>query len=181
MIELKRPNAEAAPNARFPNPFRLAAGLRAKLARLAAGVSSLALTAPALAQTQLAEQPIHEPNVVGVSLVVGLVIFATITALLHLTGRKQWTQRESGLVAELEAARAKLERAHVFLSAEPQIIVAWGSASAEPEIEGEIGLVTDAPVPRRVLGFGAWLEPALAQRLDDCVERLRRRDRKSVV
>mgnify|MGYP002381684434 CR=1 FL=1 len=153
---------------------RLGETMFAGLAKLSVSASTFALVAaaPALAADAA---PMQEPNVVGVSLVVGLVIFSTITALLHLTGRKQWTQRESALVAELESSRAKLERAQVFLSAEPQVIVAWGSATSEPEIEGEIGLVTDAPVPRRVLGFGAWLEPALAQRLDDCVERLRGR------
>ncbi len=77
--------------------------------RFTAGASSLALLAatPALAQPDLTDAALHESNVVGVSLVVGLVIFSTITALLHLTGRKQWTQREGALVAELEAARAK--------------------------------------------------------------------------
>jgi signal transduction histidine kinase len=151
------------------------AGL-AKIALLSASPLALLTAAPALAGVgDIAAAPMHEPNVVGVSLVVGLTIFATITALLHLAGRKQWTQRESGLVAELETSRAKLERAQLFLSAEPQIIVAWDSASSEPDIEGEIGLVTDAPVPRRVLGFGAWLEPATAQRLEQCVERLRGR------
>jgi signal transduction histidine kinase len=156
---------------------RLGEILIAGLSRLAVSTSPVALLAasPALAVGELPAAPMQEPNVVGLSLVVGLVIFSTITALLHLTGRKQWTQRESGLVGELEAARAKLERAQLFLAAEPQVIVAWGTASGEPEIEGDISLVTDAPVPRRVLGFGAWLEPTLAQRLDDCVERLRQR------
>lgn len=153
---------------------RLGGFLCAGFAKMSVSGCALLAAAPALAAGAPADS-MNEPNVVGASLVVGLVIFSTITALLHLTGRKQWTQREGALVAELESARAKLERAHVFLSAEPQVIVAWGSANAEPEIEGDIGLVTDAPVPRRVLGFGAWLEPALAQRLDDCVERLRGR------
>ncbi len=144
--------------------------------RLSTSILALCAASPALAAVgDIAAAPIQEPNVLGVSLVVGLTIFSTITALLHLAGRKQWTQRESGLVAELETARAKLERAHLFLSSEPQIIVAWGSASSEPDIEGEIGLVTDAPVPRRVLGFGSWLEPAAAQRLEQCVDRLRSR------
>jgi signal transduction histidine kinase len=156
---------------------RLGEKLVAGLTRLAISVSPLALmvASPALADGGLPAEPMQEPNVVGVSLVVGLVIFSTITALLHLAGRKQWTQRESGLVAELESARAKLERSQLFLSAEPQVIVAWGTANGEPDIEGDITLITDAPVPRRVLGFGSWLEPTLAQRLDDCVERLRER------
>ncbi|MDE2364216.1 MAG: PAS-domain containing protein [Hyphomicrobiales bacterium] len=150
----------------------------AGISRLAVSASPAALLAasPALADVpDLSAAPIHEPNVLGVSLVVGLVIFSTIVALLDIAARKHWKQRESGLVADLESERAKLERAHVFLSAEPQIIVAWGSATSEPEIEGDISLVTDAPVPRRVLGFGAWLEPATAQRLEQCVERLRGR------
>ena len=177
MIELGRTFSQSASNQDVFGAVRawIARAPKWLLRISSASLPALIAATPALAQAAGAEQQMHEPNVVGVSLVVGLVIFSTITALLHLTGRKQWTQRETSLVAELEAARAKLERAHVFLSAEPQIIVAWGSASSEPEIEGEIGLVTDAPVPRRVLGFGAWLEPALAQRLDDCVERLRRR------
>ncbi|MFV0281942.1 MAG: ATP-binding protein [Rhodoblastus sp.] len=162
---------------RLRRTFAQKISVRGYAFRLAAATSWLTLTTavPALAKIEVAGQPIQDSNVAGVSMFIGLVLFATITAMLHLTGRKQWSQREGALVAELESARAKLERAHVFLSAEPQIIVAWGSASGEPEIEGEIGLVTDAPVPRRALGFGAWLEPALAQRLDDCVERLRRR------
>jgi signal transduction histidine kinase len=114
-------------------------------------------------------------GVVGVSAFVALVLFSTSTALLHLTGRKRWTQREASLVSDLAKARAALDRASVFLSAEPQIVVAWGSASGEPDIEGDLSLVMDAPMPRRVLGFGSWLSPELAQQLEACVERLRSR------
>ncbi|MDE2577365.1 MAG: PAS-domain containing protein [Hyphomicrobiales bacterium] len=129
----------------------------------------------ALAQEPAAFAPIQEPNLLGLSAFVGLVIFASSVAILHLTGRRQWTERERALTSELEASRARLDRARVFLSAEPQIIVVWSSATGEPDIEGDIGLVIDAPAPRRVLGFGAWLEAPLAQRLDQCVERLRSR------
>jgi signal transduction histidine kinase len=111
----------------------------------------------------------------GLLLVLALVLFSTITALLHLTGRKRWTQREAQLVDELARLRHQLDRAQVFLSAEPQIAIAWTSASGEPDVEGDLSLVTDAPVARRVLGFGSWLRPQAAQQLDACVERLRQR------
>ena len=114
-------------------------------------------------------------GVVGVSVFVALVLFSTSTALLHLTGRKRWTQREIALVSDLTKARAALDRASVFLSAEPQIIVAWGSANGEPDIEGDLSLVMDAPMPRRILGFGSWLAPEMAQILESHVERLRGR------
>lgn len=114
-------------------------------------------------------------GIAGVSVFVALVIFSASTAILHLTGRSRWTQRESQLVADLTKARAALDRANVFLSAEPQIVVAWSTESGEPDIEGDLSLVMDAPVPRRVLGFGSWLPPETAQKIEERVSRLRAR------
>ena len=53
--------------------------------------------------------------------------------------------------------------------------MAWNSAEDDPEIEGDYSLVTDTPLPRRVLGFGSWLAPDIAQKMDHAVERLRDR------
>ena len=114
-------------------------------------------------------------DIIGLSLVIGLVLFSTITALLHLAGRQGWARRENALSLALANIRAKLDRAEVFLAAEPQIIIAWDTADAGPEITGDLSLVTDAPVARRVLGFGSWLPPEAAQKLDACVDRLRLR------
>ncbi len=114
-------------------------------------------------------------GIAGVSVVVALVIFSASTAILHLTGRRRWTQREEQLTSDLGTTRNALDRANLFLSAEPQIVIAWGSASGEPDIEGDLSLVMDVPVPRRVLGFGSWLTPDSAQKIEQCVERLRSR------
>lgn len=114
-------------------------------------------------------------GLVGVSVFVALVIFSASTALLHMTGRRRWLQREAQLDSDLLAARAALDRAQVFLSAEPQIIVAWGTPGGEPDIEGDMSLIMDVPVPRRVLGFGSWLPPESAQNVERCVEKLRSR------
>jgi signal transduction histidine kinase len=111
----------------------------------------------------------------GVSFVVALVLISTVTSLLHLAGRKQWTTRETALTKELTDLRAALERANLFLSAESQIVVAWGAAEDEPAIEGDLSLVTGTPVARRVLGFGSWLAPGPAQEFERCVEKLRSR------
>jgi signal transduction histidine kinase len=114
-------------------------------------------------------------DIVGLSLVVGLLLFSTVTALLHLTSRQNWTKRENSLSQELATIRAKLDRAEVFLAAEPQIVIAWDLAAGDPEITGDLSLVTDAPVARRVLGFGSWLPPETAQKLDALVDKLRDR------
>ena len=114
-------------------------------------------------------------DVFGLSLFVGLILFATITALLHLAGRRRWMQRESTLSSELNDIRAKLDRAETFLAAEAQIVIAWGLQGNEAEIEGDLSLVSDVPIARRVLGFGSWLAPERAQTLDASVETLRER------
>ena len=109
------------------------------------------------------------------SIFVGLVLFATTVALLHLAGRRRATLRENALLTALNDTRAKLDRAEIFLAAESQITIAWGLQSNEPEIEGDISLVSDAPFLRRALGFGSWLSPDQAQALESCVARLRER------
>ncbi len=114
-------------------------------------------------------------DIVGLSLIVGLVMFSVVTALLHLRETRKWTKQDAAYTLELNNLRASLDRALVFLAAEPQIIVAWGGPGNEAEIEGDLSLVTDQPIARRILGFGSWLSPDSAQLLDACVEKLRTR------
>ena len=89
--------------------------------------------------------------------------------------RRRWTKAEAITSLELNNLRAKLDRAGVFLAAEPQIIIAWGGSGDEPELEGDLALVTGAPIARRVMAFGAWLPAEVAQKLDHCVDSLRAR------
>ncbi|MGB3282747.1 MAG: ATP-binding protein [Methylovirgula sp.] len=149
-------------------------------ARAAAAAILCSVATPAFAQTDyplLVLENLRENQdvVVGLSLVVGLVLFSTITALLYLREHRRWTKTEAAFLLELNDLRAKFDRAEVFLAAEPQIIIAWGGPSGEPEIEGDLSLVTDAPVARRVLAFGSWLPPDAAQQLEVCVDKLRAR------
>ena len=141
------------------------------------GVVALALASgPAAAQApSLMERLFDSSSLATLSFGVGLALFASITALTHVAGRRRWAQREATLDSDLAETRAKLARAQVFLSAEPQIVVAWNSVNAEPDIEGDLSIALDAPAPRRLLGFGSWLAPEPAQTLDHCVEKLRRR------
>ncbi|MGA3301812.1 MAG: PAS-domain containing protein [Methylovirgula sp.] len=147
--------------------------------RLPASLCLILVASPVLADSgdpaPLIDNLRQSQDVIGLSFIVGLVLFSTITALLHLRERHQWGKREHALLLELTNLRAKVDRAEVFLAAEPQIIVAWDGPGGEAEIEGDLSLVTDAPISRRVLGFGSWLAPERAQKLDDCLERLRQR------
>jgi signal transduction histidine kinase len=165
------PRGEAAVNA-------VAMARRRRAVALSTCFAIITVALPALSQTPDPAAPLMQnlnahQSAIEVSAILALVLFTCVTALLHLTGRNRWTQREGELTRRLAEATARLERANVFLSAERQVVIAWGAASSEPEIEGELSLVTDAPIMRRVLGFGSWLPPALAQQMEASVERLR--------
>ena len=131
---------------------------------------------PAFAQDALrGVGDFSDENLAGLPIFVALVIFATSTSLMYVTGRRRWSVRERNLVGDLAETRARLDRANIFLGAEQQVVVAWGSISSEPDIEGEIAILMEAPHPRRVLAFGSWLPAASAQDLEAKVERLRAR------
>jgi signal transduction histidine kinase len=141
---------------------------RARCASAAIGGSiGLAAAAPARA----AEIASTGPDAATLMLLVMLVC-VVLAAVVLLIGRHRWSVRERQLAHDLERARAELARANLFLASEPQIVVAWDRPDAEPRVEGDINLVTDLPTPRRVLAFGAWLEPLLAEKAEEGVEAL---------
>ncbi|MGH6863171.1 MAG: two-component sensor histidine kinase, partial [Methylocella sp.] len=109
------------------------------------------------------------------TLVASLTVFAALAALLYLSQRRRWLEREATHHLELAALRAKLDRAGAFLGAEPEIIVAWGGPGEDPDIEGNLRLAGNRPDARRVLAFDSWLPPGMAQTLDNFVARLRAR------
>ncbi|WP_237476875.1 sensor histidine kinase [Lichenibacterium dinghuense] len=153
---------------------RIARGLL--LAGTAVGclVAPAALAAPDLPLLSL-DNLADRGETAGVSLFVGLTIFSAVTALLHLAGRRRWLATERLLGTEVADLRARLDRAQMFLSSEQQIVVAWGSSGDDPDIEGDLSLLSDVMVPRRILGFGTWLPAASAQAVEHAVERLRSR------
>ncbi len=157
--------------------LRRSCGGSASRLRILITIMATALVWPsqAFAGTNAAGNLFRNGDVAAISLIVGLVLFSTLTALLHLTARRQWTRRESALNIELAALRAKLDRAELFFAADAQIVMAWAGRSVEPVIEGDLSLVADASNPRRALAFGSWLPPDAAQSLDACVARLRER------
>ena len=155
---------------------------RAGAATAASGLA-LYLLAGALACAQDVSQPLDTParlsfdmasvqaNVAGLAILT-LMLLATITAVLHLIGRRIWTRRVRELETELARTNAKLDRAALMLRSESQILISWDRPDAEPTIEGDFALIADSPLPSRVLGFGSWLEPAEAAKVEEATERL---------
>ena len=165
------------------------AGFRDDAMRLlCAGTSRLALTAGAaclaspadasFAETALgilAEARFDPQTAVGFALLMGLVIFATTTAILHLRERSRWGRRERALAAEVAALRGAHDRADMLLGSERQLVVSWAGRESEPAFEGDPTVVGEMANARRALAFGSWLPPSEAGALEGAVEKLRER------
>jgi signal transduction histidine kinase len=120
----------------------------------------------------------HTHNAAGLAIMIGLTVFATIVALLHMRERSRWARRERDLVAELSALRGAHDRAEMLLNAERQIIVTWSGRGA-PALEGDLGLVdakrSNGLDQTVLLDFPAWLLGVDAEALNAAVESLRAR------
>ncbi|PSC03352.1 two-component sensor histidine kinase [Alsobacter soli] len=160
-----------------PSKTRAGARLLSLLAStaLATGVARKASAASLVDVVGILPQRLDPHGAIGLAVFAGLVMFATTTALIHLGQRRKWGEREAALAAENADLRARCDRADILLAAEPQVVIAWGGRSGEPDIEGDVSIVGDMPVARRVLGFGSWLPPAQAQAVEQAVDRLKQR------
>ncbi len=112
-------------------------------------------------------------EIAALTLTLGLLCFAVLTAVILLRTRAQNAQIEARARDEIATLKSDIDRVNVLLLAEPQILVAWAAADDEPDILGDAGLVTAAATPQRVLAFGTWLEPAEAQWMESAVTALR--------
>ncbi|HEX8664722.1 MAG TPA: ATP-binding protein [Beijerinckiaceae bacterium] len=117
----------------------------------------------------------HAQNAVGLSLLLGLTIFATTTALLHLHERTRWARRERALNGEIASLRGAHDRAELLIGSERQLVVSWSGRDGEPAFEGDPTVVGEAANARRALAFGSWLSAADASALEKAIERLRER------
>jgi signal transduction histidine kinase len=118
---------------------------------------------------------LHHNEVAALAVMLGVIIFATITAVVLVRTRWRAEQAEAEARAEIMALRAEADRSRALLLSEPQVIVIWPDTGEEPEILGDTTIVTTAPVARRALAFGTWLAPERAYAMERAVETLRSR------
>ncbi len=102
----------------------------------------------------------------------GLVVFAAVTAVLLVRTRARAARLEAATRDEIAGLRDKLDRAQALLFSERQIIVDWPAASENPAIEGDPDMLGISE-PHRVLAFGGWLDADKARAMEHAVEALR--------
>jgi PAS domain-containing protein len=109
----------------------------------------------------------------ALALTLGIVLFAVVTAIMLVRTRQRAAAAETEARREIDALTAEADRVNALLLSEPQIVVAWAAGSDEPDIVGDVTIVTQATMPQRVLAFGSWLPSDQAQLIEASVERLR--------
>jgi signal transduction histidine kinase len=129
---------------------------------------------PALMLHELVIGSIDRHEVAVLVLIVGLLLFAVVTAILLLRTGRQAARREAAFHDEIAALRAEVDRASAVLQSEPQVLVDWPAGSDEPSIEGDPAVV-GVGEPHRVLAFGSWLDARKATAMEQAVEALRAR------
>ncbi len=134
----------------------------------------MVLVAPACADARLIDGvTVTREQLGAVSLTLALICFAMLATFALLRTRRTAAGAQSAALDETMTQRAEIDRLKTLLMSQPQVLVAWAAGTDEPEIFGDTGLVVSGAVPERVLAFGAWLEPAAAQRMERAVETLR--------
>ncbi len=112
-------------------------------------------------------------RVAALTLTLGLVCFAVLAVIVLLRTRRTAATVKIAANDETMVLRADIDRLKTLMLTQPQVLVAWAAGTDEPEIFGDTGIVVSGSAPERVLAFGAWLEPAAAQRMERAVETLR--------
>jgi signal transduction histidine kinase len=102
----------------------------------------------------------------------GLVVFASVTAVMLMRTRARATRVESVARDEIAGLRDRLDRTQALLLSERQVIVDWPAASEHPGIEGDPEIL-GVSEPHRVLAFGSWLDAAKATEMEHAVDALR--------
>ncbi len=151
-----------------------------------AAIAGLAAAAPAPAQAAdqhafvlqdlvlSAHRSIDRHEIAFLVLVLGVVLFAVVTAILSLRMRARAARADNWARDEIARLREEVDRANALLQAEPQILVDWAAAFDQPTMTGDPTIV-GVTAPHRVLAFGTWLEPGQASAMEHAVEALRSR------
>jgi len=115
---------------------------------------------------------LDQTDVAILALVLGLVLFAVVTAIMLLRARARSARLEAQSRDEIARLRDKLDRASALLLSEQQISVDWPAASDRPHIDGDPEIL-GVGEPHRVLAFGSWLDASKAAEMERAVEALR--------
>ncbi len=123
--------------------------------------------------TGLASLRSHE--IAALAILTGILVFAATTAVILVRTRRTHAEKLALAQAEIALLRDEADRALSLMLSERQVVVVWRDPKSDPEIMGDTAALTGMQATRRLLAFGAWLDPARAHAMEQAVDALRRR------
>jgi len=147
-------------------------------------LTGLAACGEALAQAsegfelRLPAQVMNGFEVVGATIplsiaLLAVTLYAATISILHVRARRIWNEHFEEQNRANQDAQAQVERSHLFLASDRQLLIAWNGQTGEPEFEGDPGIILETTAPQRVLAFGDWLPDEDARRVDHRLMALR--------
>ncbi len=174
----------------MPDTFRTSRryGRRRQVGRLGGFLAAMATAMGATRSAGAAEQPslalqelvlsahrsIDQHALAFIALVLGVVLFAVVTAIMLVRSRARVSRLETWSRDEIARLRDEIDRANALLLSEPQVVVDWPAGSDQPSIDGDTAAL-GVSASHRVLAFGSWLDPAKAAAMEHAVDGLRLR------
>jgi len=120
--------------------------------------------------------PFNQETLVGLSLFLGILIFAVLAAVLFVRARTRLQVVEQQAEERIGELSARLERAEGLLAIDQNVLVVWPPSGETPEILCDPGASQSLPDHAGdVLAFGKWLDPESAIELEARVAALRSR------
>jgi signal transduction histidine kinase len=139
--------------------------------------SAFAIEPPALSLQELvltAHRSIDQHVIVSLALIVGVVLFAVVTAILLVRSRARAARVEAWSHDEIAHLREELDRAKALSLSEPQVVIVWPAGSDVPAVDGDPAIF-GVPPTHSLLAFGLWLDPGKAAAMERAVDALRNR------
>ncbi|RUM24666.1 PAS domain-containing protein [Rhizobium vallis] len=142
----------------------------------AAGTALSALARPVLAQAeQQAAASAHlftSSQVVGVSVVIGVISAALLSTLWLVRQRGNLESESREIRSALSDAQQRISQYQALIADKNRRIVIW-DGNARPELLGQLPPETGAPQDGEFLAFGLWLRSRSASELEKAIDRLR--------
>ncbi|MEO1198316.1 MAG: ATP-binding protein [Pseudomonadota bacterium] len=140
------------------------------LATIGGLAAAHAQSAPAVA----VQEPITAERLAALSIVLGIIIFATLASILFVRTREQLKQLETTSEETARDLRARLDRAETFVRADAEALIIWPAdgdrAVVHNTADGGAAIPADSS---ELIAFGRWLDAASAGDLEAHVARLR--------
>ncbi|MCO6180686.1 PAS domain-containing sensor histidine kinase [Ciceribacter sp. RN22] len=133
---------------------------------------------PAIAQAEAGAAQVQRlftsAEMVGFSLVIGILSAALLSAVWLIRQRGALEAESQEMRSALSDARQRISRYQAIIADKNRRIVIWDGNDRKPEFLGQLPGETGAPqAESEFLAFGRWLKPSSAGELDKAIERLR--------